>query len=139
MHCDGATKRMKPLCTGWCDEVMKDKNHVSYYRPDLAGGKIESLRFPDDILTIEWYTVCKIGGEGAMDTRPKASQEQRDYLSYLLRLWRESDGDASVWRASLRSSRTRERVGFGSLEELFQFLRKQTGILPNAERGGQEL
>jgi len=53
--------------------------------------------------------------------------EQADYLSYLLRLWRESDGEAPAWRALLKSSQTGEEVGFGSLEELFAFIREQSG------------
>ena len=65
-----------------------------------------------------------------MDTHPQSRQEQRDYQSYLLRLWRESDEVGSVWRASLKSSRTGEKVGFGSLEELFDFLQKQTRAKP---------
>jgi hypothetical protein len=69
-----------------------------------------------------------------MGTHPQGSQEQRDYLSYLLRLWRESDEGRPVWRASLKSSRTGEKMGFGSLEKLFEFLRMQTGTLPNADR-----
>lgn len=69
-----------------------------------------------------------------MDAHPGGRQEQRDYLSYLLRLWRESDGEAPVWRASLKSSRTGEKVGFGSLEELCEFLRRQTNTLPSGNR-----
>ena len=61
-----------------------------------------------------------------MDTHPIGSQERGDYLSYLLRLWRESDGEAPVWRASLKCSHTGDNVGFASLEELFEFLRWQT-------------
>jgi hypothetical protein len=68
--------------------------------------------------------------EGVMDTHAQVSQERRDYLSYLLRLWRESDGEVPVWRASLRSSHTGETVGFASLEELFEFLQGQIGVLP---------
>lgn len=69
-----------------------------------------------------------------MDTHPEGSQEQRDYLSYLLRLWRESDEERPIWRASLKSSRTGEKVGFGSLDELFAFLQRETGIVSNANR-----
>lgn len=57
-----------------------------------------------------------------------------DYLSYLLCLWRVSGdgeslgmGSGAIWRASLESTRTGERRGFASLEELFDFLRKETG------------
>jgi hypothetical protein len=66
-----------------------------------------------------------------MGTHPESSQEKRDYLSYLLRLWRESGEGRPVWRASLKSTRTGEKVGFGSLEELFEFLKRQTGKLPD--------
>jgi hypothetical protein len=63
-----------------------------------------------------------------------AARDRLDYLSYLLRLWRVSgseDGsgeEETVWRASLESSYTGERIGFASLEELFEFLRRQTGM-----------
>jgi hypothetical protein len=72
-----------------------------------------------------------------VDTHLQGSREQRDYQSYLLRLWRESDEERPVWRASLKSSRTGEKVGFGSLDELFEFLRMQTGTSPSADRSGQ--
>jgi len=42
------------------------------------------------------------------------------YLSFLLRLWRESEYGA--WRASLESVTTGERHGFGSLAGLMAFL-----------------
>jgi hypothetical protein len=54
-------------------------------------------------------------------------KEQPDYLSYLLRLWRGSDEEEAVWRASLESPVTGERRGFSSLTELFAFLEKETG------------
>jgi hypothetical protein len=64
-------------------------------------------------------------------------EERPDYLSYLLRLWRvrergppdgePPDSGVSAWRASLQSPGTGERIGFRTLEELFAFLRGQTG------------
>jgi hypothetical protein len=51
----------------------------------------------------------------------------RRYLSYLLRLWQESDGDAAIWRASLESPQTGERRGFANLASLVAFLEEQTG------------
>jgi hypothetical protein len=54
----------------------------------------------------------------------KDKTEQPDYLSYLLRLWRESE-EKAVWRASLESPRTGECTGFASLDALFDFLRQQ--------------
>ena len=59
-------------------------------------------------------------------------EERPDYLSYLLRLWRVS-GEAGVWRASLESPLTHESRGFGSLEDLFGFLRRQTAVSTAAE------
>ena len=56
---------------------------------------------------------------------PKGTPERRDYLSYLLRLWRVGKQKA-VWRASLESPHTGERIGFASLDALFAFLRQQT-------------
>ena len=62
------------------------------------------------------------------------AQEPR-YLSYLLRLWREQDegeikdsAEPAVWHASLESSLTGKRQGFNSLDELFAFLRRETGL-----------
>jgi hypothetical protein len=55
------------------------------------------------------------------------SNEQPDYMSYLLRLWRETAQGQTVWWASLESSLTSERQVFTSLCDLFQFLRQQTG------------
>ncbi len=54
-------------------------------------------------------------------------KEQPDYLAYQLRLWRVRGGGGTVWRASLKSARTRERKEFASMDDLFDFLRQQTG------------
>jgi hypothetical protein len=65
--------------------------------------------------------------------------QQRRYLSYLLRLWQESDGSsdppgaAPVWRASLESPQSDERQGFAGLNELVAFLQEQTGRAPPAD------
>ena len=56
----------------------------------------------------------------AMEERPV------EYFSYLLRMWR--TGEHSVWRASLEDPQTGERVGFGSLEALWAFLRRQAAL-----------
>ncbi|MDY6876580.1 MAG: hypothetical protein SWK90_10335 [Chloroflexota bacterium] len=50
------------------------------------------------------------------------AKSQRHYLSYMLRLWRTSDGKKHVWQASLESPGTGERYGFASLKTLFSFL-----------------
>lgn len=61
-------------------------------------------------------------------------QRKETYYSYLLRLWRTSDPQQRiqndlqpVWRASLEGSFSGGRKAFASLEELFNFLRQQTG------------
>lgn len=50
----------------------------------------------------------------------------REYLAYLLRLWRADglapSGNVTNWRASLESPQSGERIGFGSLDELFTYL-----------------
>jgi hypothetical protein len=70
---------------------------------------------------------------------------QPEYLSYLLRLWRENDGEGAngvetaLWRASVERPQAGERQGFASLEELFAFLRKETSSgSPQSERPEEE-
>jgi hypothetical protein len=63
-------------------------------------------------------------------------KEQPDYLSYLLRLWREENHgegpgtDKAVWRASLESAHTGEKRTFATLSDLFDFLQNQTDTQP---------
>jgi hypothetical protein len=64
----------------------------------------------------------------------EGTTEQRAYSSYLLRLWRVGTAEEPMWRASLKSAHNGEKVGFASLEDLFHFLRKETGMLPRADR-----
>lgn len=53
---------------------------------------------------------------------------QKQYLAYLLRLWRVKQNSKNGWRASLESPHTGEVRGFASLELLMEFLREQIGI-----------
>ena len=55
--------------------------------------------------------------------------EVRDYIAYLLRLWREKGGVSTRWRASLQDPHSGERIGFASLEELIVYLRREMGEL----------
>jgi len=64
------------------------------------------------------------------------SAERHRYIAYLLRLWQVRTGSELVWRASLESPYTSERIGFADLEALFAFLRQRTGVVPDA--GGSE-
>ena len=51
--------------------------------------------------------------------------EQRHYLSYLLRLWQERATLPTTWRASLENPQTGERLGFADVAQLFAFLEAQ--------------
>jgi hypothetical protein len=59
------------------------------------------------------------------------TEKKRPYMSYLLRLWQIKEKGKLVWRASLESPGSGERVGFGSLPELYHFLQQQIRIFPN--------
>jgi hypothetical protein len=54
------------------------------------------------------------------------SEPRRRYIAYLLRLWQVRCKEGIAWRASLESARSGERMGFASLDELFDFLRGRT-------------
>jgi hypothetical protein len=60
------------------------------------------------------------------------SGEQRGYMSYLLRLWQIKSGGELVWRASLESPHTGERVGLASLDDLFGFLGRRIDDVSDA-------
>lgn len=74
-----------------------------------------------------------------MSGRLREPGGQPGYLSYLLRLWqvdsvRAGDGlDSRAWRGSLESSLTGERVGFANLDELVNFLQRQTGTITDVD------
>jgi hypothetical protein len=62
----------------------------------------------------------------------KQLMAKREYMAYLLRMWRENhDAD---WRAILENPNSGERVGFARMEDLVIFLESKTGepIRPNA-------
>jgi hypothetical protein len=64
-----------------------------------------------------------------MTEGPRGTDEQQtDYLAYLLRLWRMRGEGAAGWRASIESPGGGERRVFASLDDLFLFLRRQTGV-----------
>ncbi len=60
----------------------------------------------------------------------------RDYAAYLLRLWRETSGHSTRWRASLQDPHSGERLGFAGLEELYGYLRGEMDDLPERDKGG---
>jgi len=56
-------------------------------------------------------------------------------FSFILRVWRAGDGGRPQWRASLEDTRTGERRGFASLEELYAYIETLIGD----EAGKQEI
>ena len=69
-----------------------------------------------------------------MTRSPRDTEEQQpDDLAYLLRLWRMPGEGTAGWRASLTSPDSGERHGFASPEDLFAFLRRQIGVVSDAE------
>jgi len=58
------------------------------------------------------------------------TEGKKQYLSFMLRMWRANGEGKAAWRASLESPHTGESIGFASLEELFTFLRQQAGVAP---------
>lgn len=56
------------------------------------------------------------------------SEEQPEYVAYLLRMWRVREGEGTTWRASLERPRNGQRIAFASLEAAIDFLLDQTGL-----------
>ena len=50
------------------------------------------------------------------------SEERRGHAAYLLRLWQARGADGMIWRASLESVLSGERLSFADIEELLSFL-----------------
>jgi hypothetical protein len=74
-----------------------------------------------------------------MEQRSRQAASGSEYLSYLLRLWQECEEaveghEGPVWRASLTSPSTGERVGFASLEGLVAYLEERMGDVSDADR-----
>ena len=63
---------------------------------------------------------------------------ERDYVAYLLRLWRVSEDGKATWRASLENAHTGEHKGFTNLDDLFDFLQRQVGTSVDLDRGVME-
>lgn len=60
-----------------------------------------------------------------MDQQITGTGNVEEYLSYILRLWREVK-PGSRWLSSLQNPITGERIGFADMDELFAFLRQKT-------------
>ncbi len=55
-----------------------------------------------------------------------SEKSERDYLAYMLRVWKARTDDGPIWRASLESPHTGERQAFADLAALFAFLQERT-------------
>jgi len=55
------------------------------------------------------------------------SQNQHNYVSYLLRLWKVMERGQVTWRASLEGTRDNRRLTFSDLEALLSYLRIEFG------------
>lgn len=82
---------------------------------------------------IEWRATDPV----ERDESDVMEEERPDYRSYLLRLWRVSDDEKPAWRALLKSAHTGRQVGFGTLEELFEFLQSQTRLVAELDQTRQ--
>jgi hypothetical protein len=67
-----------------------------------------------------------------MAGKPDGNHRGVRYFSCLVRLWRE-DLTNNRWRASLEHADTDSRIGFPSLEALFDYLRQKTEAWANGE------
>lgn len=65
----------------------------------------------------------------------RATEPPVGYSAYLLRIWKTADGADPVCRASMEDVHSSERVGFGTLDELFDYLRAHAG--GTQESGGE--
>jgi len=94
-----------------------------------------STRFPRDVHTPLCYAEGTMHGQEEKDELADETSEisqtsevwQPDYMSYLLRLWRVGQSRGAHWRASLQRPGTEKPLWFADLEEMFAFLRAQTG------------
>jgi hypothetical protein len=57
---------------------------------------------------------------------------QSNYLSFLVRLWREKNTDKAMWRIALVNLQTDERRGFADFERLVDYLKEEL-------RGGADI
>ena len=55
----------------------------------------------------------------------QGAKGERDYLSYLLRIWRAGSGERARWRASLQDPYTGQRIIFACLNDALAFLNQK--------------
>lgn len=64
-------------------------------------------------------------------------KQKNDYMSFLLRLSPTDDRGNTVWRISLESTLTRDRLGFGSIDELAVYLRQKMSQASRPDQGNR--
>lgn len=57
------------------------------------------------------------------------NEEQSNYQAYLIRIWLVDDDDQTAWRATLENAKTGERLGFSTLQGLFDYLDVKTELM----------
>ena len=60
---------------------------------------------------------------------------EKNYIAYMLRLWRINNTGLLVWQASLEDPHSGKQIGFADFESLFSYLKDQTGT----DRENQEV
>ena len=55
------------------------------------------------------------------------TDEGREYMAYLVRLWRTGPGEGAGWRASLQDAQTGQRMGFACLDDAVAYLKQRMG------------
>ena len=54
------------------------------------------------------------------------TRRELNYFVYMIRVWSDSEQDANAIRLTAENTRTGQRTGFTSWEELVQYLQKHT-------------
>ena len=94
----------------------------------------DSERFPNVVRTGVCYIAhIRVPWTDDVTRKQKGPGEVSGYVPYLLRLWRERGSVSARWRASLQDPHSGKRVGFAHLEDVFDFLRRETGEVPEGK------
>ena len=116
-HCKTSAHEIKAVPSLWwrtCFPSLRSTVLASTSSGGTLPGSVRTFEVDADGHGDEWV-MTKIG--------PRQS-----YRSFLLRLWLAPSGGRLGLRASLESAQTGERVGFASLEALFDFLQSQADL-----------
>ena len=101
--------------------------------PDLQGAEqgerelwhapiIRGIRGVNQWALYDFLTPVQYAGGNGEHRKGPMPDEESDYASYLLRLWRAEEGGRRVWRASLERVHGGEQRSFASLQALIAYL-----------------